>query len=367
MNVELIEPETSTELSVQDRAALALGSSKTEQSLKALAVKNAAIVAILDKAGREQAHGAAMELKSTRVAIGKTSKAARDDATKFSKAVIAEEARLIAIIQPEETRLLGLRDDWDTLQAEIKAEAERVERSRIMAINERISELRGFVNLALECRTSERVAALIEKLTAAEVTSELFQEFEAEAVTVKEAALVRMTDTFNQKKGDEDERAHVKAEQEAAAETLRKQQEETAAAAKKLADERAAHEAKLEADRLALAEQARQIAADRAALEASKVQDPEAMADYAAAISAPIEPSAPANIAPAATETVAVDQPAEALVLSGEMLSIEVEPAQPSANALISAVAAAFNVPMYTAAEWLVSEADAIAEYQYPF
>lgn len=123
--IELLDPEPAT-LTVEARAAVALKSSDTELHLIALAAKNAGIVAIIDKAGREQAHGAAMELKTTRVAIEKTSKTARDDATKFSRAVIEEEKRLVAIIQPEETRLLGLRDDWDAAQAAIKVEAERL-------------------------------------------------------------------------------------------------------------------------------------------------------------------------------------------------------------------------------------------------
>lgn len=53
------------------RAALALKSTQTEIDLRALAVKNASIVKVVDKAGRDQAHGAAMELKRARVGIQK--------------------------------------------------------------------------------------------------------------------------------------------------------------------------------------------------------------------------------------------------------------------------------------------------------
>ncbi|MFM2253768.1 MAG: hypothetical protein RJB68_2105, partial [Pseudomonadota bacterium] len=151
-SIELLDAEPAT-LPVEARAAVALKSSETETQLRELASKNKAIVAIIDKPGREQAHGAAMELKRTRTAIQATGKAARDDATKFSKAVIAEENRLIAIIEPEETRLLALRDGWDTEQARIKAEKEAAERVRIMDINERIAHIQGYVSLALECRT----------------------------------------------------------------------------------------------------------------------------------------------------------------------------------------------------------------------
>lgn len=397
--IELLDPEPHT-LTVEARAAVALKSSETEKHLLELAAKNKAIVAILDKPGREQAHGAAMELKRTRVAIENTSKAARDDATKFSKAVIAEEKRLVAIIEPEETRLLTLRDDWDDAMAAIKALAEKKERERIMAINERIAGLRGYVNLAQECRTSERIGALIEKLTAAEITAELYQEFETEAAAVKDAGLMRLGEIFNAKKADEDERARVKAEQEAAAEALRKQREaleleqaeakrvadEAAAKAKAEADDlaaqRAAFQAEQEAARQAMVEQARQIAKERA----------EFLAEQAAAIAPasnaePDQALAQTECAPLAIETVApvfdvkcdintgsdyspqLNQMAdllgsEPLILSGQTLSIAIHPSSPPVNELIGAVATTFNVPMFVAAEWLTNAADEIAEYQ---
>ena len=66
-------------------------------------------------------------------------KAARDDATRFSKAVIAEEARLIAIIQPEESRLKVLRDEWDAKEAREKAAKAEAERLRVLEISQRIA------------------------------------------------------------------------------------------------------------------------------------------------------------------------------------------------------------------------------------
>ena len=95
--MELAE-KPSTELTVQDRAALALASDKTRQELMIMATKTAHLVEIKNKAGRDEIHSAAMVLAGARIAISKTGKAARDDATKFSKAVIAEEAALIAWI-----------------------------------------------------------------------------------------------------------------------------------------------------------------------------------------------------------------------------------------------------------------------------
>ena len=365
-------------LPVEARAAVALKSSETETQLRELASKNKAIVAIIDKPGREQAHGAAMELKRTRTAIQATSKAARDDATKFSKAVIAEENRLIAIIEPEETRLLALRDGWDTEQARIKAEREAAERARVMAINEKIANLRGYPSLALECRTSERVAGLIEKLKAIEPTEDDYQEFLQEALTVKEVALSRMAETHASRLAEETERARVKAEQEAAAEALRIEREAFAAAqaeAKRVADEaeakvraaaeemaaqRAAFEAEQEAARLALVEEARRIADERAALEAAK----------APAIPEPNQPLPFIDCAVTAIETVARSESladlldSEPMELTGQPLSIAIHPTSPPVEALIQAVADTFSVSLETAADWLTSAADDIANFQ---
>ena len=62
-----------------ERAALALNSTQTERDLLALATKHASIQVIKDKAGRDQAHGAAMEVKRARTTIERTGKEARDD------------------------------------------------------------------------------------------------------------------------------------------------------------------------------------------------------------------------------------------------------------------------------------------------
>ena len=129
MNIEMIDPEPSTALTVTARAALALGSDRARTDLAALIAKSAAINEIKNAIGRDQCHSAAMALVRTRTNIAKTGKAARDDATKFSKAVIAEENSLLAITAPEEARLLALRDTWDDAQAKEKAEAERKERA----------------------------------------------------------------------------------------------------------------------------------------------------------------------------------------------------------------------------------------------
>lgn len=92
-NVDL----TVINLPPSDRAAIVLDSSTTEKKLREMVASSAGILTVIDKAGREEAHSAAMALRGVRTTIAKTGKAAREDAQAFAKAVISEEARLIGI------------------------------------------------------------------------------------------------------------------------------------------------------------------------------------------------------------------------------------------------------------------------------
>lgn len=198
-----------------ERAALALNSSQTERDLRELAAKHASIQAIKDDAGREQAHRAAMEVKRARTAIEKTAKEARDDATKFSKAVIAEQNRLVAIIEPEEQRLLTLRDGWDVEQEKAREAAAAAERFRVEQIMGRIDAIKGFERMARDCRTSGAVQRLQEAMSKIDMTG--MQEFEAQALQAYGEVEVAVRQILVQRQTDEAERARVKAEQEAEA------------------------------------------------------------------------------------------------------------------------------------------------------
>lgn len=241
MNITMTEDQP---LTLQTRAALALNSTNTERDLIALAAKNAHIVAVIDKAGRQQAHGAAMELKTARTTIAKVSKEARDDATQFQRAIIAEEKRLIAIVEPEESRLMGLRDAYDDEQERIRLEAETKERARIAAIHERIGTIRGFLMLAGQCRTSDRIQALIQQVEAIHAEGfEAFDEFAAEASTIAATTWDAMVKLHASTLAAEEDRARLKAEQEAEAARLATERAAQAAAAAKLKAERDAFEA----------------------------------------------------------------------------------------------------------------------------
>ena len=138
MNVELIEPATEQTNTLpaapEERAARALNASKTAADLRALVEKHQPLkgIEVKDKATRDQLDGAGMELRTARTTVARIAKDARDDATKFSKAVIAAETELIAITEPLEEALLAQRDQWDEEQVRIKAEREAAERARLL-------------------------------------------------------------------------------------------------------------------------------------------------------------------------------------------------------------------------------------------
>lgn len=284
IDIDEVQAAPKTELAPIERAALALESSKTEQHLKTLATKHASITVVKDKAGREQAHGAYMEVMRARTAVDKAAKDAREDATKFSKAVIAEAARLVAIVEPEEARLKAARDAWDEEQARIKAEAEAKERARVLAITERIAAIKSYVVLANNCRTSERVAELQTKLAGVELVD--FEEFADEAAMAHADATAHLHAVFSDLKAQEAEAARIKAEQEAEAARLKAEREElaaqreaAAAEARRVADEARAQaeaaEARVRAAAEEMAAQREELERMRAELEAnSKPAEP---------------------------------------------------------------------------------------------
>lgn len=253
-DIELLG-EPTTALTVTARAELALGSDKARKELAALVKKSAAIKEVKNAAGRDEAHGAAMVLVRARTTIQKTGKAARDDATQFSKAVIAEEKELIAITQGEEDRLLALRNTWDEARAAEKAEAERIERERVMNIGQRIADIRECAVLASQCRTAAAVTALIDKLAADPMQG--FEEFSDEAEGVRTKALASMREISGNKMAQEQQAAREKAEREAEAQRLA---DERAQLAKERAEqaerERVAKAEQAEAHHKALAEAA---------------------------------------------------------------------------------------------------------------
>lgn len=64
-----------------------------------------------DRAQLEAVKDARLTLRDARVAITKKGKELRDDALQFQRAVIAKEKELVALIEPEESRLQALEDE----------------------------------------------------------------------------------------------------------------------------------------------------------------------------------------------------------------------------------------------------------------
>lgn len=222
-----------------DRAALALNTNKTEAALREAVAKHKGLTEIKNKAGRDQVHGAAMELMRMRTDLSKVAKELREDAAKFSKAVTAEEDRLAAIVEPEEKRLKALRDKWDDEERARKAEAERVERLRKEAIAERINGIKAHRALAKDCRTAAMVKNLIDSLTArweGYNVPALFEEFAKEAEAAYRITLDAMQATMGEKQAAEEEaerarQAQREAEERIAAERARAEAAEAELAA----------------------------------------------------------------------------------------------------------------------------------------
>jgi hypothetical protein len=241
----------SKELTVIERAAIALGTAKHEKELIELAEQSRSITEIKNKDAREQCHSTAMVLKTRRTSIRKAGKDARDDATKFSKAVIAEEDRLVALIEPDEARLFALRDVWDAereaeRQAKLAAEA-----ARIAFIRKRIGEIQAIPSESVG-RSAADLAATIELTEMLEITLAEFMELSGECEVVKSIALGKLREMH----------AAQLAAEEAAAEAARQAEAERierAAEAQRLAVERA----QLAKEREEAAERERQAAAER--------------------------------------------------------------------------------------------------------
>lgn len=167
-------------LSLPGRAVVALGyNAKTTKELTDLAAQSASITEITNTAGYDQCHAARMVLKNARLEITKRGKAAREDATAFSKAVIAEETRLIGLIETEEDRLQKLQDEHDAkIEAERQAAA-LVEQRRCEAHALAIEVIRRHMDLPVN-PSPDAVMDQIAKLTRIEV-GPAFEEFEQQA------------------------------------------------------------------------------------------------------------------------------------------------------------------------------------------
>lgn len=253
MTTAQIEQQT-TALTLPQRAAVALGTAEHEIKLRELVKASARIVEVKNVAGRDEAHGAMMQLKNARVSIEKAGKAAREDATSFSKAVIAEEKRLIGITEAEENRLQAIRDKWDAdREAERQAKI-AAERQRVAEIQRRITNIRSAPNDAVGHSAAE-ISAVIGRLAAATIGDE-FEEFADEAQQARLTALDQLAKAETKQRGIEieaeaqrQEAARLIAEREELARLRQEAEARRAEDERKAAEARAAQEAELAEDR----------------------------------------------------------------------------------------------------------------------
>lgn len=346
-------------LPATQRAALALKSTETEQQLLTLVQSSADITAVLDDDGREQAHRIAMVLRNTRTGIEKAGKAARDDATKFSKAVIAEEKRLIDLITPEETRVLALRDEYDAEQARIQAEKIAAERARTEAHEANIAAMKGVPAKCIGMPAREVMAVIDASAIKWDAHAGTWEEFEEQATAAYEEMLAALRELYRVKLEAEEAAERERQEREAERQRIAAEQAELArqraaqeAAAQQMAEQRAAfereqadarrreQEAAAERQRQADAQAAElkrqqdELAAARAEIEAERNRiaaaqraAEELAKDHAEALemNAAWQPPAPAELPPIATQ-----EEAEAICET----AIATEEAQPPAAML---------------------------------
>lgn len=131
------------ELTPDQRAEKALSFADTRAQLQKLAGESTSLTRVDTEDNFAAAKAAKAKLQSTRVAIEKTGKAARDDANKFQKAVIAKERDLVNLIAPEEQRLSQLIATEQLRRDEAERVAREAEQRRAEQIRQAFAELRA--------------------------------------------------------------------------------------------------------------------------------------------------------------------------------------------------------------------------------
>lgn len=334
----------SNQLTVPERAAIAVGAAEHEKHLMTLAKKYSDITKIANVAGRDQVHAGYMELKNARVAIEKAGKDAREDANAFQKAVIEEVKRLTAITTDEEARLQVLRFEFDAEREREKQAKAAAEKARVDGIRKRIADMQAIPPM-LVGKQSETIAAAIAGLEAVEITLESHQEFSGEAEVAKLAAIHKLWEMFKAQKDHEAEQARIAEERaqlereraEAAereriaaaarAEEERKAREARQAEEARLRAEREAHETELrrqrEAEEAKLAEQRAEIARQQAAIDAARAEQERIERERQAAIEAEVRAKREAEEAALRAEAARIE--AERRAAEQEQIRRELE------------------------------------------
>ena len=287
-----------TSLTVVERVQTALTSAKVEAEFRALAEASKSITAITNKASYDELHSARMRLVKARTITTKHGKYVREDAAAFAKGTIAEVNRLLAIIEPEETRLTVIQTEHDTrLKREEEAKAAQ-EAARIELFQRCMAEIIAKPGTMIG-KTSSAIVIVLQDLRAHDVrawaldAAQYDQAESAKATAVnaleqlhastlaQEAATKAESDRIA---AEREELAKLRAEQaererrerELIEEGLRRRMAEEAAAREKIEADQRASRLLIESDQRAA--RARQEEADRAARAAREAEEAQAKA-----------------------------------------------------------------------------------------
>ena len=355
-----------------ERAIATLSFETVRAEVSKLATQYADITAISNKAGRDQAHAAAMTLKNRRVEIQRRAKEVREDAVAFQKAVIAKGDELAALIEPEEQRLLKLRDAWDAEQERIKREAAEAEQRRKQGHEAKIADIRSVV-VDSSGKSALCLQHIISGLEMEDVSEASFEEYAPVASRAKAETLDKLRAMKAEAEAREAEQARIKAEQEAEAKRLAAEREELArlraeAEARrkeeeaKAAEARAAEAARLAAERAEIAkqreEQEAKARAERAELE-RQAAELRAQQEAAAAEAKRLEGeriaaerrAAEEKERAAREEAARVEAKRQAKEREAQRISRENSP--PSADDVVALVAKHYDVSEPAARHWL--------------
>lgn len=209
MSAQLIE----SRMSVVERASKALSKAEVEAEIKALVAQSKDIVAVTDSASREVCHASLMVLKNMRVQTQTAAKEGRDEAVKYSKAVIAIEKELVGLIEPEEARLAKIRDDWDAIKEREKQARIDAELARVAEIQRRIDGIRAWPVHA-SSQPSMLVGQMLAQAAGYVIEREVFAEFSDTASEVLLVSRAALAGILAQRKAHEAEQEQLKRDQE---------------------------------------------------------------------------------------------------------------------------------------------------------
>ena len=208
----------------------------TRDYLQNLAARFEGITSVIDRKGYDKAQAAVTTLTRARTSIEARRVVLKKESLDFGRLVDSTGKELMAVVEPEETRIKALLEVVKAQKAAEKAERERIEQARVDTILNAIAEVERMPSMLQHAPSAD----VLEARNTAEllaVERGFFEEFEGRAVSVREAVIAELDELYAGALHDENV---AKRECEA----QEKLAEEQKAEAKRLAQERADLDAK---------------------------------------------------------------------------------------------------------------------------